>query len=59
MPSTAAQLSTLKRRKVQNPELDYVPAVFFFLFFNQQIKRNKNKRKMNFRRKGKFEELHS
>jgi hypothetical protein len=45
MPSTAAQLSTLKRRKMKNPEPDYVQAVFFFLFLTQQIKRNKIKGK--------------
>jgi hypothetical protein len=44
MPSTAAQLSTLKRRKMKNPEPDYVQAVFLFLVFNQQIKRNRNKK---------------
>jgi hypothetical protein len=44
MPSTAAQLSTLKKRERANPEPGLRTGSFLFLVFNQQIKRNRNKK---------------
>ncbi len=59
MPSTAAQLSTLKKKRESAKSGTGITyrQFFFFLFFNHQIK--KKKVKNEFQKKREIEDLHS